>query len=62
MNLDGTIDGTINDNGVWTGHFNYPSLDPIPRSGTMELTNDGNTLSGTVSGGGLDTDFELDRE
>lgn len=58
----GTVTGHINANGTTTGTYTYTGMSGINYSGTLTLSNGGNTLSGPVVGAGVTTNLTLTRQ
>jgi hypothetical protein len=62
LDEDGSVSGHISSNGNVSGTYSYPSTGNINVSGTLVLSNGGNTLSGSITGSGVTTNFILARQ
>jgi hypothetical protein len=62
INLPGTVAGTLQNNGILTGTITPQGHGPISESGQFQISQDGNTLSGTVTYNGVTYTYTLMRQ
>jgi hypothetical protein len=61
ISLSGTVNGSIHSNGTFTGTVTPNGGSPVSASGSFSISQDSNTLSGSVVFGGVTYTYTLSR-
>ncbi len=61
-NLQGSVAGTLNNNGTFTGTAQVAGHNPVTASGQFSISQDNNTLSGTLTYGSTNYTYTLTRQ